>query len=104
MSAARHFYMLFCGFGARETYFTAGVSVHNIPFEEYNVIKLYKFTWRGFKHYKYNLTPAFHIFQLAWRRRHKWLRNPRRILARQIYGLSVRPPPFLEGITRPRPL
>jgi hypothetical protein len=101
MSAGRHFYMIFCGVGERETYFTAGVSVHNIPFEEYNVIKLYKFTWRGFKHSKYNLMPALRMFQRAWRRRLRWIRNPRRILARQIYGLSVRLPPFLEGIPRP---
>jgi hypothetical protein len=98
MSTPQYYRMIFCGEGIRQTYFTAGVSITNIPFQEYSVIKLLKFTWIGKHHCRYNLMPGLRWFQRAWRRRYKWLRNPRRILARQIYGLSVRPPPFLQDL------
>ena len=98
MSTPQVYRMIFCGAGERKTYFTAGIYLPNIPFRDYSVIKLLKFTWIGQRHCAYNLMPALRWFQRAWRRRFKWVRNPRRILARQLYGLTVRPPPFLEGL------
>ena len=97
-------YMIHCKSDRRDCYYSTGLHITSIPFEEFTKIKLQKITIvrqqnRGASmQIVYDLFPAFQRFQRAWRRRLKWIRNPRHILVRDLYGLSVRPPPFLQGL------
>jgi hypothetical protein len=68
------------------TYYTKGIHLCNIPLHDFTSIQLQILTiYRGNK-FTHDLMPAFIQFQKIFRRRYKWIHNPRWILQRQLTG------------------
>jgi hypothetical protein len=94
MDSVQTFYMIQCIGNRRKCVYSKGIYVTHIPFETFETVRLEKITLVNQKQFTHDCFPIFKQFQQAWRRRHKWIRNPRRILARELYGISIRPPPL----------
>jgi hypothetical protein len=71
------------------TYYTNGINLCNIPFDQFISIQLQKVTYYNRKQFVYNLLPSFVKFQKMFRARYKWIHNPRSILLRELTGQSV---------------
>jgi hypothetical protein len=67
-------------------YYTKGIHLCNIPLHEFTHIQLQKITLYRGDQFIYDLLPAFIKFQQLYRRRYKWIHNPRWILQRQLTG------------------
>jgi hypothetical protein len=67
-------------------YYTKGIHLCNIPLHEFTRIQLQKITLYRGDQFIYDLLPAFVKFQQLYRRRYKWIHNPRWILQRQLTG------------------
>ena len=94
MSSVQTFYIIQCSGNLRNCVYSKGIYIEHIPFELFQTIRLEKITLVNQKQFTHDCFPVFKRFQQAWRRRFKWIRNPRRILAREIYGIPIRPPPL----------
>jgi hypothetical protein len=68
------------------TYYTKGIHLCNIPFHEFSKVQLQLITLYGRAQFIYDLLPAFIKFQKIYRRRYKWIHNPRWILQGQLTG------------------
>lgn len=84
----------------RECYYTKGVNIMNIPFEQFETVEIQKIEIVNHSRINsgkitYDLMPIICRFQIGWRRRMAWVRNPRRILDRELTGRPLRPPPLL---------
>ena len=94
MSSVQTFYILHCSGNRRNCVYSKGIYIEHIPFELFQTIRLEKITLVNQKKFTHDCFPVFVQFQRAWRRRFKWIRNPRRILARELYGIPIRHPPL----------
>ena len=100
MKITQIYNLLHCFEGRRECVYAKGIYVTNIPFARFTTIRFETITVLRDNHTQRQYTivrnyfPVFVQFQRAWRRRNKWIKNPRRILARELYGIPIRPPPL----------
>ena len=94
MSSVQTFYMIHCIGTNRNCVYAKGIYIQSIPFATFQTIRLEKITLVNQKKFTHDCFPVFVQFQRAWRHRFKWIRNPRRILARELYGIPIRPPPL----------
>jgi len=68
------------------TYYTKGIHTCNIPFQEFTRVQLQILTLYKGVQFIYDLMPAFIRFQKLFRRRYKWIHNPRSFLYGQLTG------------------
>lgn len=94
----KQFTCIECQFDTYKGIYTNGVSCTKIPFKKAKNIRLLKCTFIKGTVLNHNILPSLQLFQRAWKRRRAYLRNPRRILARELYGIPIRPPSFLAGL------
>ncbi len=87
-----------CQFDTYKSIYTSGIPCTKIPFVRAKKIRLLKCTVVKGTVFHHNILPALQLFQRAWKRRRAYLRNPRRLLSRELYGIPIRPPPFLVGL------
>ncbi len=87
-----------CQFDTYKSIYTKGIPCTKIPFKKAKSVRLLKCTFVKGVVLNHNIFSAFVLFQRAWKRRRAFLRNPRRILSRELYGIPIRPPPFLAGL------
>lgn len=94
MTSVQTFYMIHCIGNRRNCVYSKGIYIENIPFESFQTIRLEKITLVNQKQFIHDCFPILVQFQRAWRRRNQWIKNPRRILTRELYGIPIRPPPL----------
>jgi len=101
-------YLIYCKSGDRESYYAKGIRIMNIPFEKFETVEIQKIEIVNHPRIPsgciiYNLMPSIQMFQIGWRRRLAWIRNPRHLLARELTGKSLRPPsPFFQKAPLPQ--
>lgn len=76
-------------------YYTKGIHLCNIPFNEFSRVTLQKISLYHGKMFSYDLLPAFIQFQKIYRRRYNYIHNPRCFLQRQLIGQSIGRLPWL---------
>jgi hypothetical protein len=90
--------MIECQFDTYKSIYAKGIYCEHIPFARAKKVRLLKCTAINGGVITHNILPALQLFQKAWKRRRAYIRNPRRLLAREMYGISIRPPPFRLGL------
>lgn len=84
-------YMINCRKNNSNCFFSKGIHIFNIPFNNYDNIYLQKITFYNNKQFIYNLFPAFYNFLKAIKIYFKICRNINLLLNRELNGNTTLP-------------
>lgn len=84
-------YMIYCKKYDSGCYFSRGILLTNIPFQNYEIIQLQKMTINKNRNFVYDLFPAFYKFQKAIKKYYKICKSAKWNLNREVEGPKVRP-------------
>jgi hypothetical protein len=83
--------MIYCKKHDSGCYYSQGILLTNIPFQNYNTIQIQKMTLNNNNKFVYDLYPAFHKFQKAIKTYYKICKSTKWTLNREIEGPNNHP-------------
>jgi hypothetical protein len=85
------YYIIHCKKSNSECYYSKGIHLTNIPFQNYMHISLQKITQYNKKQFIYNLYPIFCKFQKALKKYYRERKNIKNFLNRELCGKNTFP-------------